>query len=104
MSLRKARAEIRLKPGAALDVKKLRKAVVKAGFTPTWVKFEAAGRLTEQNGRPAFKVKGIGQVIPLEKTQNLARLRQKALAREVTITVVIPTKKQEARIKAIQGT
>ncbi len=103
VSLRKARADIRLKPGATLDVKKLRKAVIKAGFTPTWVRFEAAGHLTQQNGRTAFKVKGIGQIIPLEETQIIARLRRKASGKEVTITVVIPAKKQEARVETFKG-
>ena len=85
-----------------MDVAKLRKAVIKAGFTPTWVRFQAAGHLTEQNGRPGFKVKGIGQVIPLEKTQNLARLRQKASGKEVTITALIPKKKKAAQVEAIR--
>ncbi len=102
MSLRKARANIRLKPGAALDVAKLRKAVVKAGFTPTWVRFEAIGHLVEQNGRAGFKVKGSNQVIPLKQTQKLADLRQKVSGKEVTITALIPKKKKAAQVEAIR--
>lgn len=99
VSLKKAQADFRLKPGIPLDVAKLREAVVKAGFTPTWVKFKAAGHLVEQNGRMGFKVKGSEQVIPLEGTQELAQLRQKASRKEVTIRAVIPHKKKKARIE-----
>lgn len=102
MSLKDARADFRLKPGTPLDVAKLREAVVKAGFSPTWVRFEAAGRLEEQNGHIGFKVKGSGQVIPLKETPELARLRQKALGREVVITALIPAKEKAAEVKAFR--
>lgn len=102
VNLKKAQADIRLKPGAPLDVAKLREAVVKAGFTPTWVRFEAAGRLEEQNGRAGFKVKGSNQVIPLEETPELAQLRQKASGKEVVISAEIPDKKSVAQIKAFR--
>ncbi|MCZ7625230.1 MAG: hypothetical protein M5R38_04805, partial [Candidatus Methylomirabilis sp.] len=39
--------------------------VVDAGFTPTWIRFEAVGRLTTRDGSPAFEVRGTEQVIPL---------------------------------------
>ena len=87
-----------------MDVKKLRKTVTKAGFTPTWVRFETVGRLVEQDGRVGFKVKGSDQIIPLEQTQKLVELRRKNSRKEVTITVVIPAKKQEARIQTLRGT
>ncbi len=96
-------ADIRLKAGAPLNVPQLREAVVKAGFTPTWVEFEAVGQLVQRNGRPGFKVKGVDQVILLEETEKLAQLRRKAPGKEVTLKAVIPEKKETAQIKEFRA-
>ncbi|RMF85704.1 MAG: hypothetical protein D6736_16705, partial [Nitrospinota bacterium] len=78
VSLQEARADIRLKPGAPLEVKTLRTTVIRAGFTPTWIRFEAVGQVVEQDDRPLFKVSGSDQRIPLAENETLRTLRQKA--------------------------
>lgn len=100
MSLNEARADIWLKPGTPLEVAKLRQAVTKAGFTPTWVEFEALGQLVNQNGRSGFKIKGSQQVVLLQETENLADLRKKASGKEVFVIARIPEKEKVARIKS----
>ena len=102
MSLSEARADIRLQPGAFLAIEKLRTAVVKAGFTPTWIRFEAVGQVLEQNNRLVFAVKGSTQQIPLAETEALAEIRQKAAGKEIVITVLIPAKEEFARIEGFR--
>lgn len=104
MSLEEAAANIQLKEGRPLEVGKLRKAVVDAGFTPSWIRFEAVGQLTTRNGSPAFQVKGTDQVIPLVTDEKLKELR-KAVGQDgklISIVGLIPKDKEAAQIERFQ--
>ena len=101
MSLEEAAADIQLKEGQPLDVEKLRKAVIDAGFTPSWIRFEAVGQLTTKNGSPAFKVKGTDQVFPLVSDEKLEELTKAAGqdGRSISILGLIPKRKEAAQIE-----
>lgn len=88
VSLEQAQADIALKEGRPLEVEKLRKAVVEAGFTPTWIRFEAVGSLTTRDGSPVFKVQGTEQIIPLVGDEKLEALR-KAAGQDGGLVVII---------------
>ncbi len=103
-SLEQALADITLKEGRPLEVEKLRRAVVEAGFTPTWIRFEAVGQLTTKDGNPAFKVKGTGQVIPLVADEKGEALR-KATGQDgklVSIIGLIPKGKEMAQVERFE--
>jgi hypothetical protein len=104
VSLEEAAADIQLKEGQPLDVKKLRKAVVDAGFTPSWIRFEAVGQLTTKNGSPAFEVRGTDQVIPLESDGKLEELKKAAGqdGKLISIVGLIPKGKEAAHIERFQ--
>lgn len=102
--LKTSQSEFRIKAGAELEVEKLREAIVKAGFTPTWIRFEAVGRLILREGSLAFKVRGTDQVIPLLADEKLKEL-QKALGADgklVFIVGLIPKGKKTAKIEAFE--
>ncbi len=103
-SLQEARADIQLKEGQPLEVEKLRKAVVDAGFTPSWIRFEAVGQLTTRDGSPAFKVKGTDQVIPLVRDEKLKELEKAAGqdGKSISILGLIPQDKEAAQIERFQ--
>ena len=103
-SLKEARADIQLKEGQPLEVEKLRKAVVDAGFTPSWIRFEAVGQLTTRDGAPAFKVKGTDQVIPLVSDEKLKELKKAAGqdGKAISILGLIPKDKEVAQIERFQ--
>jgi hypothetical protein len=87
-----------------LEVEKLRKAVVDAGFTPSWIRFEAVGQLTTRDGSPALKVKGTDQTIPLVSDKKLEKLKE-AVGQEgklISIVGLIPKDKEEAQIERFQ--
>ncbi len=104
VSLDEAAADILLKEGQPLEVEKLRKAVVDAGFTPSWIRFEAVGQLTTRNGTPAFKVKGTDQVIPLVSDEKLKELKESAGqdGKLISIVGLIPKEKEAARVERFQ--
>jgi len=101
VSLEEATADIQLKEGQPLEVEKLRKAVVDAGFTPSWIRFEAVGQLTTRDGGPAFKVKETGQVISLESNGKLTELKESAGqdGKLISIVGLIPKGKEAAHIE-----
>ncbi len=103
-SLKEARADIQLKEGQPLEVEKLRKAVVDAGFTPAWIRFEAVGQLTTRDGNPAFTVKGTDQVIPLVSDEKLEELTKTAGqdGKVISIMGLIPKGKEAAHIERFQ--
>jgi hypothetical protein len=103
-SLKEARADIQLKEGQPLKVKELRTAVVDAGFTPTWIRFEAVGQFTTRAGSPAFKVKGTDQVIPLVSDEKLKELKKAAGqdGKVISIVGLIPKGEEAARIERFQ--
>ncbi len=103
-NLKEARADIQLKEGQPLEIKKLRKAVVDAGFTPSWIRFEAVGQLTTRDGAPAFKVKGTDQVIPLVGDEKLEELKKAAGqdGKVISILGLIPQDKEAAQIERFQ--
>ncbi len=102
-SLKEARADIQLKEGQPLKVEELRKAVVDAGFTPAWIRFEAVGQLTTRDGNPAFKVKGTDQIIPLVSDEKLEELQKAAgEGKSVAIVGLIPKDQTAARIEQFQ--
>ena len=69
-----AKLNLVLAPKAGLDLKKLRKAVEKAGYTASWIRFKATGSLVEKSGHYCFRMKGSGQTIALIKDKGLDRL------------------------------
>ena len=103
-SLQEARADIQLKEGQPLKIEELRKAVVDAGFTPSWIRFEAVGQLTTRDGSPAFKVKGTDQVIPLVSDEKLKELKKAAGqdGKVISILGLIPKEKEAARVERFQ--
>jgi hypothetical protein len=104
VSLEEAAADIQLKEGQPLEVEKLRKAVVDAGFTPSWIRLEAVGQLTTRNGSPAFKVKGTDQVIPLVSDEKLEELKE-AIGQDGKLTSIvglIPKGKEAAHIERFE--
>jgi hypothetical protein len=104
VSLEEAAADIQLKEGQALEVEKLRKAVVDAGFTPSWIRFEAVGQLITRDGTPAFKVKGTDQIIRLAIDDMLEKLQQ-AVGQDgklVSIVGLIPKGEEAAHIERFQ--
>jgi len=104
VSLELAQVEIKLKEGQRLEVEKLRKLVVDAGFTPTWIRFEAVGRLTTRDGSPAFEVRGTEQVIPLVADEQFETLRKAAKldGRRVSIVGMIPKEKEWAQVERFE--
>ncbi len=103
-SLQEARADIQLKEGQPLKIEELRKAVVDAGFTPSWIRFEAVGQLATRDGAPAFKVKGTDQVIPLVGDEKLEELKKAAGqdSKLISIAALIPKGKKAAQIERFQ--
>lgn len=97
-------ADITLKEGRPLEVEKLRRTVAEAGFTPTWIRFEAVGRLTTQDGSPSFRVKGTDQVIPLVADETLEILRKAAGqdGKLVAIIGLIPKGKDRAQVERFE--
>ncbi|MFQ5839572.1 MAG: hypothetical protein ACE5HK_02510 [Candidatus Methylomirabilales bacterium] len=98
--LDKAQTAFRVKHGEALDVARLRQVVVKAGFTLTWIRIEAVGRLVKREGTYGFQVAGVDQVIPLTESVKLHRLRQEAEGRTAAIVAVIPERHVLAELEA----
>lgn len=103
-NLKEANADIQLKNGQPLEVEQLRKAVVDAGFTPTWIRFEAVGRFTTRDGSPAFKVEGTEQIIPLVSDEKLEELKKTAgkNGNSILILALIPKDKEAAQIERFQ--
>ena len=91
MSLEEAAADIQLEEGQPLEIEKLRKAVVDAGFTPSWIRFEAVGQLITRDGSPAFQVKGTDQVIPLVSDEKLEEMKKSAGEDGTLIFIVGPS-------------
>jgi hypothetical protein len=102
--LKQAKAEIRLKEGRPLEVEKLRRAVAEAGFTPTWIRFEAVGLLITRDGSPVFKVQGTEQIIPLVADETLEALRKVAGqdGKLVAIRGLIPNGKDRAQVERLE--
>lgn len=88
VSLEKAIAEFTLAPEQELEPERLRKAVVKAGFTPRDIEITAVGELTAQNGQFALKVTGSGQLFRLVENEQLTRLKQVENVEGKVITIV----------------
>lgn len=101
VSLKQAKAEITLKEGRPLEVEKLRRAVAEAGFTPTWIRFEAVGSLITREGSPSFKIQGTDQLIPLASDAKLDGLRKAAGpdGKLVAIIGLIPKGKEMAQVE-----
>lgn len=104
VSLKQAQADLTLKEGQPIEVEKLRMLVVEAGFTPTWIRFEAVGRLIIQDGRPFFRVEGTGQVIPLVVDETLEELRKAAGQGDKLIAIIglIPRGKDRAHVERLE--
>lgn len=100
-NLQEAKLEITLKERQPLEIEKLREAVVKAGFTPNWIRFRATGKLVVQNGLYGLKVEGTGQLLELVKDERSDSL-VKTLAGEtrlIDILAVFPKEKQSALLE-----
>jgi len=79
VSLLKSQATFSLKPGKELQPEVLRKAVVDAGFTPRDIFITVRGKLTQQDGKPAFQPTGSGQVFFLVENAELTKLKSEGL-------------------------
>lgn len=104
VSLKQAMADITLKEGRPLEVEKLRRTVAEAGFTSTWIRFEAIGLLITRDGSPVFKVQGAEQIIPLVADETLEALR-KAIAQDGKLVVIIgliPKGKETAQLERFE--
>ena len=104
VSVEPPQATLTLKAGQPLKVEKLRTALAAKEFTPTWIRFEAVGLLTLQEGTPGFRVQGTAQVIPLETTGKLEDLLQ-AVRRDcdlVFIVGMIPPGQVRAQIERFE--
>jgi copper chaperone CopZ len=71
-NLKTGTVDIKLKKDEAIDIKRLKEAVRKSGFTPGKIKIKAAGKLTEykleDKEYPALKVTGSDQIFLLTST------------------------------------
>lgn len=98
--LDKAEARFTLLPRKTLEVARVREAVKKAGYSPTWMAFTATGVLAPRDGGWAVKVKDSGQIIPLEENEALQRLRAAgASGKLVTVSLKIPAGKELAVVE-----
>lgn len=88
VSLEKAMAEFTLAPEQELEPERLRKAVVKAGFTPRDIEIMAVGEITRQDGQLSLKVTGSGQLFRLVENEQLAQLKQIENVEGKVVTVV----------------
>jgi hypothetical protein len=104
VSLKQAQADLTLKEGQPIEVEKLRMLVVEAGFTPTWIRFEAVGRLTTRDGTPLFKVEGTDQLIPLVANEQFEALRKAARldSNIATIVGMIPKEKDWVQVERFE--
>lgn len=94
VSLNEGKAVIRLKPGNAVTLAQIRKAVAEKGFTPKEARIEAVGDLhVSKEGELRFAVKGAGESFPVEPTTR-AQWRDKA-GRDVQVTGVVAAPSSE---------
>lgn len=99
--LDKAEARFALQPGTKLDVGKVREAVKKAGYKPTWIAFTATGALVARGGAWSLEVKGSGQTFPLEENEVLKKIRETGTTGKlVTVTLKIPPGKDWAVVES----
>lgn len=98
--LEKAEARFTLKPGQVLDVPKVRAAITKAGYKPTWLTFTASGSLVERAGGWAVEVKGSRQLISLQEDERLGKLREAGgKGKPITVTLRIPPSGERAVVE-----
>lgn len=64
VSLERATADIRLKPGNSITLPQLRRIVRQAGYPTKEARVEARGAVVERNGKPAFDLQN-GSVMEL---------------------------------------
>jgi copper chaperone CopZ len=64
VSLEKANADIRLKPGNTITLPQLRRIIRQAGYPTKDAHIEARGAVVERNGKPAFDLQN-GSVLEL---------------------------------------
>ncbi len=88
VSLEKAMAEFTLVPEQELDPERLRKAVVKSGFTPRDIEITAVGEIITQDGQLSLKVTGSGQLFRLADNEQLAQLKQVENVEGKVVTIV----------------
>lgn len=101
--LDKAEARFTLQPGTKLDLGKVREAIKKAGYKPTWIAFAATGALVARDGAWSLEVKGSEQVLPLEENEALKKLRETVAAgRLVAVALKIPAGKDRGVVESFQ--
>lgn len=89
--LEKAEARFTLQPGAKLDVSKVREAIKKAGYTPTWIAVTVTGALVAHDGGWAVKVKDSGQMIPLAENEALKKIQAAGVkGKPLKVTLRVP--------------
>ncbi len=92
VSLKKAQANLSLKPGKELQPDVLRKTVVKAGFTPRDIFITVRGLLKEMDGKPAFQHGGSGQIFSLVENAEFIKLKAKGLKETGLVAKVVGEK------------
>ena len=70
------RAELKVKPGAAVGIEEIESAVKKAGYTPRAITVEATGNVVDWNGRPVLAVSPGDIKFLLEENESLRRLQE----------------------------
>jgi copper chaperone CopZ len=70
VSLRRAMADIRLKPGNSVALDQVRQIVKSNGFTAGEAVVTALGSVTEANSQPAIAVSVVGTVLPIARERS----------------------------------
>lgn len=77
VSLERAVAEVRLRPGNTVTLAQIREIVRNNGFKPGAATVTAVGHLIERGGKPALSVNGTGMVLLLAPDPNLPNAYKK---------------------------
>ena len=96
VSLQRAVADIRLRPGNRVTIDQIQKMVRKNGFTPREATVTVLGSPVERGGAPAFAISGIDEVLLVDlkrstasavKTLEEARKESSPVTSEITGTL-----------------
>ncbi len=89
VSLKQGLVNIHLKPGNAVKLDQVRKAIENDAFTPKDAKVVAVGELVSQNGKLEFKVAGTNETFPAASTPH--KSWQTQVGQKLTVNGLIST-------------
>jgi copper chaperone CopZ len=81
VSLKRASADIRLRPGNAISIAQLRKLIKDNGFSTREIAVTAVGTLADRNGAPALIISGLDLAVPLARDAKQPQAYDDAVAR-----------------------